>query len=168
MRNPPLILITDDDPDFLEILCAKLTRSGFLIAEAHDGREGIEKAANLKPDLMMMDISMPDMNGTEAVLELKKNPETKDIKVVFLTSLTDPWPGLKGEPHEKVAKDLGAIDFINKADDLDKIVDKIKTLLKQWWCDTNILMHTNDTNKILIGYSYDISIICINSYIGII
>lgn len=129
MRAQPLILIADDDAGFQEIISAKLKRKGFLVAEAHDGAEAVEKAENLHPDLILMDINMPSETGTEAVLDLMKNPETKDIKIAFLTSLDKPWPGLKGE-EEKVAKELGAQEFISKTEDLDEIGEKIKSMLK--------------------------------------
>ncbi len=128
MRSQPLILITDDDVGFQEIVGAKLKRSGFLVAEAHDGREGAEKAANLHPDLILMDINMPGENGTEAVLDIIANPETKNTKVVFLTSQTDPWPAFK-TAAPKVAAELGAADFINKSEDLERVVEKVRKFL---------------------------------------
>jgi len=129
MRPSPLILVADDDAGFQEIIASKLKRSGYLIAEAHDGKEAVEKAANLHPELILMDINMPGENGTEAVLDLLKDPETKDIKIAFLTSQADPWPALKGET-EKAARELGASAFINKGEDLDLIADKVKEILK--------------------------------------
>ncbi|MEK7612094.1 MAG: response regulator [Patescibacteria group bacterium] len=129
MHNPPVILIADDDPGFQEIVGTKLKRNGFAVAEAHDGKEAVEKAKNLHPDLIVMDINMPNENGTEAVLDMKANPETRDIKIVFFTSEEDPWPGLKGE-RQHSAVDLGAQDFIRKNDDLDVMVEKIKSFLK--------------------------------------
>ena len=129
MRSAPLILVVDDDSGFQEIIASKLKRSGFLIAEAHDGIEAIDKAVNLHPDLVLMDINMPGENGTEAVLDLLKNQETKDIKIAFLTSQTDPWPAAKGGA-EGLAKELGARKFINKSEDLDEIASKVKEILK--------------------------------------
>ena len=128
MHNPPVILVADDDAGFQEIVGTKLKRNGFLIAEAHDGAETVEKATNLHPDLILMDINMPGESGTEAVLDLMQNPETKNLKVVFLTSQADPWPAVKAET-KKVAHELGATDFINKTEDLDVIVEKVKEYL---------------------------------------
>ncbi len=128
MHNPPVILIADDDVGFQEIIGTKLKRNGFLVAEAHDGAETVEKAANLRPDLILMDINMPGESGTEAVLDLMQNPETKNLKVVFLTNQADPWPALKTET-KKVAHDLGATDFINKTEDLGDILEKVKGYL---------------------------------------
>ena len=128
MRSQPLILITDDDVGFQEIVGTKLKRSGFLVAEAHDGTEAVEKAANLHPDLILMDINMPGENGTEAVLDLENNPETKDIKILFLTSQNDPWPAAKGGP-KGLAREIGASDFINKSEDLERVVEKVREFL---------------------------------------
>lgn len=128
MKNPPLILIADDDSDFKEILSAKLLASGYQIAEAGDGAEAITKAKSLIPDLIIMDIQMPNVNGTEAVLELKHTPETKDVKIAFFSSLIYPWPGVKSDNPE-FAKELGAVTFMKKGDDLEKIVATVKGLL---------------------------------------
>ena len=97
MKNPPLILIADDDSDFKEILSAKLLQAGYEIAEADDGQQAIQKAKSLVPDLIIMDIQMPNVNGTEAMLELKHTEETKDVKIIFFSSLSYPWPGVKKE-----------------------------------------------------------------------
>lgn len=128
MHNPPLILIADDSPDFQEIVSAKLKASGFWVAIAKDGKEAVERATTLHPDLIIMDINMPNENGTEAVLDITRNPDTKDIKIVFFTSLIDPWPAIKGK-NEKLAEELGAAQFLNKSEDLDAMVKKIKELL---------------------------------------
>jgi CheY-like chemotaxis protein len=130
MRSVPLILIADDDAGFQEIVATKLTRAGFLVAEAHNGREAVEKATNLRPDLILMDQEMPGESGTEAILDILENDEMKDAKIVYLTSMTDPFPGLKGETP-KVAKEIGAKDFLNKSEDLDVIVDRVKGFLSR-------------------------------------
>lgn len=124
-----LILIADDDQDFKEILSTKLLNEGFEIAEAETGREAIEKTKNLHPSLVIMDIQMPDINGTEAVLEIRKNQNSKDVPIVFFSNLLYPWPGIK-EDKEKFAMELGAVTFLSKEDNLDQVVKKIKTLIQ--------------------------------------
>lgn len=128
MKNPPLILIADDDMDFKEILSAKLLAAGFQIAEAKDGAEAITKAKSLTPDLIIMDIQMPNVNGTEAVLEIRQDSQLKDTKIVFFSSLIYPWPGVK-EGNPEFAKELGAVTFLKKSDELEKIISTIKDLL---------------------------------------
>lgn len=128
MKNPPLILIADDSQDFKEILSAKLLSLGFKIAEANDGAQAIAKAKSLVPDLIIMDIQMPNVNGTEAVLELKHTPETKDVKIIFFSSLIYPWPGAKSE-NSQFAQELGAATFLKKSDDLEKIAATVQSVL---------------------------------------
>ena len=126
-RETPLILLADDDKDFKEIISAKLLAEGFEIAEAANGAEAITKAKSLIPDLVVMDIQMPDVNGTEAVVDIKKDPATKDVKIVFFSSMNHPWPGVKNSNPE-FAKALGAVTFLQKGQDLDSIVKKLKEL----------------------------------------
>lgn len=128
MHTPPLILIADDSPDFQEIISEKLKASGFSVSIARDGKEAVERAATLHPDLVIMDINMPNENGTEAVLDIKRNPDAGDTKIVFFTSLDDPWPAIKGS-NEALAKELGAAEFIKKSEDLNEIVGEIKRIL---------------------------------------
>ncbi len=128
MHNPPLVLIADDESDFREILAAKFTKNGFWVTEAKNGDEAIERAKTLKPDLVILDINMPQSNGTEAIIGLKGNPETKDIKVMFFTSMEHPWPLIKAQNPE-FAKELGAANFLNKSEDLDVLVKKVKEVL---------------------------------------
>src|SRR3989344_3509923 len=128
MNNPPLILIVDDEENFLEIFSTKLKASGFSIATARSAREGFQRAQETKPDLVLMDIHMPDVTGTDAALAIKQAPELKDTRVVFLTSLKYPWPGLAGDNAE-ISKTLGMQDFLQKTDDLDSLVGKIKAIL---------------------------------------
>ena len=131
MRNQPLILLADDSAEFKEILSAKLTAAGFEIAEASDGEQAVAMAKELKPDLVVMDIDMPHVNGTEAVLDIRNNPDTKDVPIVFFSNMETPWPGLAHEDKAAVAKTIGAATFLKKGDDLDKIVATIKSLVAQ-------------------------------------
>ncbi len=130
MRQQPLVLLADDNADFKEIISAKLVQQGFEIAEANDGEEAIAKAKALKPDLIVMDIDMPHVNGTEAVLEIKGNADTKDIPIIFFSSLEHPWPGNVSADKTEFAKDLGAVTFLKKSEDLNVIVETIKKLAK--------------------------------------
>lgn len=128
MKNPPLILIADDDNDFKEVLSAKLLAAGYQLAEASDGQEAITKAKSLIPDLVIMDIQMPNVNGTEAVLDLKHTPATKNVRIAFFSNLLYPWPGVKKE-NDQMAQELGAVTFLKKSDELDDIVKKVKEIL---------------------------------------
>lgn len=128
MREKPLVLVVDDEESFLEITSTKLRSSGFDVALAHSGKEAFAEAGKLMPDLILMDISMPGGSGTDAALAVKQNPATKDLKIVFLTSVRDPWPTVNGD-KKKLTKALGMEDFIEKTEDLDIVVKKVKEIL---------------------------------------
>jgi two-component system alkaline phosphatase synthesis response regulator PhoP len=124
----PLILIVDDEPDFREIFGTKLGAEGFRIETAENGEEGVKKAKELLPDLILMDVKMPKMDGAEAVLKLKEDPATAGIKAVFLTSLGDP----RSEMHaisKKFSEEFGAQGYIKKTEDLATLAEKVKAYL---------------------------------------
>jgi two-component system alkaline phosphatase synthesis response regulator PhoP len=129
MAEQPLILIVDDEADFREIFSAKLTADGFRVATAENGQVGIEKAKTLKPNLILMDVKMPVMDGASAVLKLKEDPATKDIKVAFLTSLGDPRLEMQ-DINKKFSEEFGAQGYLKKTDDLETLGEKIKGFLK--------------------------------------
>lgn len=124
-----LILIIDDNPSFVEIFSVKLEAAGFSVASADAGESGIQKAMEVVPDLVLLDIEMPGMTGIQVISKMKADPRLKHIKVVFLTN-----HGETGENDawldKKFAGEIGAIGYIKKTDDLDKIVKEIKTILE--------------------------------------
>lgn len=125
-KENPLILIVDDEPDVLAIYKTKLERNGFKVISAANGEEAVITATKEKPDLILMDMKMPVMDGVTAQQKIKNNPETKDLKVVFLTAFSDP---MKIETDMALAKDAGAIDFIKKGINLDEFVEKVRGYL---------------------------------------
>lgn len=130
MDGQPFILITDDEPDFREIFSAKLASMGYQTDTAENGQVALEKMAKQKPDLVLMDVKMPVMDGATAVLKMKDDPNLKDIKVAFLTSLGDP----RLEMHDistKFSEEFGAQGYLKKTDDLEVLGEKIKELLGQ-------------------------------------
>lgn len=128
MRSTPLVLAIDDDVNILEIISIHLKNGGFQVETATNFNFGFKKAKELRPDLILLDIGMSETNGTEGILEIKENDQTKDVKVVFLTNITDPWPMIKDAT--KAAKELGAEAFLDKTKDLEKLAEKIKEILK--------------------------------------
>ncbi len=125
-NQPPLILIADDEPEVISFYKTKLERSGFRILTASNGVEAVDIATKERPDLVLMDVKMPQMDGVAAQQKLRDNPETKDIKVVFLTAFSDP---ARPEIDENVAKETGALDFIKKGINLDEFVAKVRRYL---------------------------------------
>src|SRR3989344_1416549 len=130
MREKPLILVVDDEVDLLEISKTRLEAAGFQVETAIDAETSFIKARKLKPDLVLMDIRMPGINGTEALLDFKNDPELKDLHVAFLTSLAIPWPGVSTE-NDKFAKELGAVTFLDKTKDLDNLAELTKKILAE-------------------------------------
>ena len=128
MANPQLILVVDDDPNFIEIFSVKLSSLGYAIETAHDGAEGIEKAKRLKPDLILMDVQMPTMNGIEALIKLKENAATAHIPVLFLTALGDPRTEVQ-DINRRLSREMGAVGYLKKGEDLNTLVDYVKNFL---------------------------------------
>ncbi len=127
INQPPLILIVDDEPDILSMYKTKLERAGFRVITAPDGAQGIQVATAERPDLILMDVKLPVMDGIEAQQKLRENAATKDLKVVFLTAFSDP---ARPEIDENLAKGTGALDFIKKGINLDELVAKIRGYLE--------------------------------------
>ena len=130
MRTQPLILLVDDEDEFLEIASLKLQSKGFATVTTNDGRVALAKAEELQPDLVLSDIYMvPGPNGWELALELHRNPKTQKIKLVFFTTLSDPWLDISQEARVKIMAELGNVVFLNKIDDVDVLPQKINHLL---------------------------------------
>ncbi|MBD2449317.1 response regulator [Nostoc sp. FACHB-152] len=102
-----LILIVDDTPTNLEVLSEALTDAGFEVAVATSGEIAIEQVEYDPPDLILLDVMMPGIDGFETCYRLKQNPLTKDIPVIFMTALSDTVDKVKGLA-------LGAVDYITK------------------------------------------------------
>jgi len=116
------ILIVDDSPTEAHILKGMLEKNGFDIETAENGTEGIERAKELKPDLILMDVVMPGLNGFQATRQLTKSPETADIPVIIVTTKdqeTDRVWGLR----------QGAKDFLTKPVTEKTLMEKINTVL---------------------------------------
>ena len=129
MADQPLILIVDDEADFREIFSIKLKEAGYRVEVASGGEEGIEKAKALRPALILMDITMPGMDGATAVLKLREDPATKDLRVAFLTNLGDPHTEMQNL-NIKFSEDFGAQGYLKKTDDLNLLVQRIQGLLQ--------------------------------------
>lgn len=129
MEQKPLVLVVDDEEAFREIFSTKLAADGFRVETAENGEIGVQKAKALKPSLILMDVRMPVMDGPTAVLKLREDPDTKDIRVAFLTSLGDPRLEMQ-ELNGKFSQDFGAQGYLKKTDDLDLLNDHIKDFLR--------------------------------------
>lgn len=130
MADRPLVLIVDDEDDFPEIIAAKLNAAGIETFHAKKPKEAVTEAAAKRPNLILLDINMPEAPGPELLLDLRQNDATKGIKVAFLTNSKEPWPGFAGSEYD-VAKEIGADDFLQKTEDLDVLLKKTQALISQ-------------------------------------
>ena len=100
-------LVVEDHPDMLEVLTWQLEVMGFFVIAAKNGKEGVDKAFDEKPQLILMDIMMPGMDGREATRLIRANPETQDISILAATVLFR-------ESERKSCLEAGCKDFIQK------------------------------------------------------
>ena len=121
-EKPPLILVVDDYQDAREMYAEYLQFSGFRVAEAKNGNEAVEKAFALKPDLILMDLSLPGMDGWEATRRLKADDATRHIPVVALTG-----HALAGASEG--AKKAGCDSFVTKPCLPDDLVVEVRRML---------------------------------------
>lgn len=118
------ILIVDDDKDILEFLSYNFENDGFEVYTASDGKDAIEKAIAIDPDLIIMDVMMPKMDGIEATSELRKNPAFEKTVIIFLTA--------RGEDYSQLAGyDAGADDYITKPVKPKILISKVNALLRR-------------------------------------
>ena len=118
------ILLVDDEPDILEIVGYNLTQEGYQVVTAANGREAIAKAKKHLPQLIIMDVMMPEMDGMEACEAIRKLPELSNVIITFLTA--------RSEDYSQVAGfDAGADDYITKPIKPKVLVSKVKGLLRR-------------------------------------
>ena len=123
------ILVVDDDPDILEILSYNLNAEGYKVVKAENGVEAVKKAKKKKPQLVILDVMMPEMDGIEAC---EKILETKGLENTLITFLT-----ARGEDYSQVAGfDAGADDYITKPVRPKVLMSKVKALLRRFKSDT--------------------------------
>jgi two-component system alkaline phosphatase synthesis response regulator PhoP len=118
------ILLVDDEPDILELLTYNLEKEGFEVHVASNGREGMEVARRVVPDLILLDVMMPEMDGMETCLQIREEPRLSSAVVAFLTA--------RGEDYSQIAGfDAGADDYIQKPIKPRVLVSRVKALLRR-------------------------------------
>lgn len=122
-----IMVLVDEDREFDSIIKMKLEGAGFAVHIADMPQVGLRMIEEIHPDLVLLDINMPGMNGVEFLTEVKGDPAIKETKVAFFSAMIDPWKG-KGD-IQTIAGELGAIAFIDKAIDLDELIERVKTLI---------------------------------------
>jgi len=127
------VLIIDDEADIRDILTYNLKKDGFDVLTAENGQSGIEKAKAAQPDIIILDVMMPEMDGIEVCQILRSDESTKNILICFLTARSEDYSQIAG-------LDAGADDYVSKPVKPRVLVSRIKAILRR-------NQQTNDTNS---------------------
>jgi len=119
------ILVVDDEKDLLDLIEYNLRKEGFDVLKAENGEEGIQIAKEKNPDLVLLDIMMPKMDGLEAVEIMRKDDTLKNIPIIFLTARSD-------EKTEVEGLDKGGDDYITKPISTTKLISRIKAVMRRF------------------------------------
>ena len=125
------ILIVDDEKDILEFLSYNLKKEGFSIYTASDGLEGLEKTKKIKPDLIIVDLMMPKMNGIEMCENIRNDKKLSSIIILFLTARSEDYTQI-------AALDSGADDFIKKPIKPKLLISKVKSIMRRFSLNKNL------------------------------
>jgi two-component system alkaline phosphatase synthesis response regulator PhoP len=120
----PKILLVDDEPDIIELIQYHLEKEGYLVKTAKNGVEGLKVAKSFVPDLILLDVMMPEMDGIEACIELRKDNTLNSTLIAFLTARAEDYSHVAG-------LDSGADDYITKPIKPRVLLSKIKALLRR-------------------------------------
>jgi two-component system alkaline phosphatase synthesis response regulator PhoP len=132
------ILLVDDEPDILEIISYSLESEGYKVSKANNGLEAIEIAEKEIPDLIIMDLMMPKMNGVEACKQIRKSIKLKNVIITFLSARSEDFSQIAGF-------DAGADDYITKPIKPKVLLSKVKALLRRRFSDNdNQLVQINE------------------------
>lgn len=129
-KGVPEILIVDDDQDIIEILRYNLCLNGYNVKSAINGKEAIKKAKLFIPDIILLDIMMPIMDGIEACYKIKKIPSLKNTIIIFLSARSEDFTQI-------AAFDAGGYDYISKPVKPKILLKKIESILKRLKSDKN-------------------------------
>lgn len=128
MSDKKKVLLVDDDPDFVEAVKVIVESGGYDVRVASDGKEGIEAVAQDRPDLIILDVMMPVMDGHKACAALKGNKETADIPIILLTAVADRVTTSKYTHRDMLESE--AEDYMPKPVEPKELLELIKSWLK--------------------------------------
>lgn len=132
------VLVVDDESDILELLEYNLTKEGYEVKTAQDGKTAVEKAQKFQPQLILLDIMMPNQDGVETCRQLRENPESANAFIIFLTARSE-------EYSEVAAFENGADDYITKPIKPRALMSRINAYFRR------DVKKQKDSNKISIG-----------------
>ncbi|MBU1820092.1 MAG: response regulator transcription factor [Bacteroidetes bacterium] len=118
------ILVVDDDPDIVELLEYNLQKEGYEVRTAHDGKKGLEVAKEFRPDLILLDIMMPQLDGIETARMIRNSADLRDTYILFLTARSE-------EYSEIAAFEIGADDYITKPIKPRALMSRINALFRR-------------------------------------
>ncbi len=119
---PATVLVVDDDPVILKLLEVNFEMEGFQVVRAADGAEGLERAREVLPDIVVLDVMMPRMTGYEVAKALRENSDTAHIPIIFVTARAQSSDVEKG-------MELGVEDYVTKPFDPLELIDRVNNLL---------------------------------------
>ncbi len=119
------VLVVDDEPDILEFLSYNLEKEGFQVITAENGKQGVEKAKKELPDIILLDVMMPEMDGIEACRTLREMPQFEHTIIAFLTARTEDYSQIAGF-------ETGADDYISKPVKPRVLVSRLRALLRRY------------------------------------
>ncbi|HEY0752306.1 MAG TPA: response regulator, partial [Chitinophagaceae bacterium] len=136
--RPSTILIVDDDDSIRSLLHQELSEAGHLVEEASNGKEALSRVREHKPDLIILDVMMPEMNGFDVAAILKNDPETMDIPIIILSIVQDKIRGFR----------IGVDRYLNKPIDTAQLFTEIGTLLEQGKSRKKVMVVDEDTTAL--------------------
>jgi DNA-binding response OmpR family regulator len=125
------LIIVEDDRDLARTLALALERDGFQVSAFHTGREGLEGIVSSPPDLVLLDLNLPDLDGLSVCRELRESPAVRDLPVIILTARVE-------ESDRVLGLDLGADDYVTKPFSLRELKSRIRALLRRRSLDTGV------------------------------
>jgi len=139
MNDNHKILLVDDEQDILEFLSYNLKKEGYIVFLANNGKEAVTVAKKENPDLIILDVMMPDMDGIETCREIREIPSLKNVIIAFLTARNEDYSQIAGF-------DVGADDYINKPIKPRVLASRIKALLRR-----GTVAEANKMDKVEMG-----------------
>jgi len=118
------ILVVDDEPDLLELVRVNLRQAGFQVETAATGREALDLLRRSPPDLLLLDLMLPDISGTDICRQVRADPERADVPIIMLTARAD-------EIDRVVGLELGADDYVTKPFNPRELVARVKAILRR-------------------------------------